>query len=121
MLTADELRRRCLDMPGTTEEFPFRPDLSVFKVSGKVFALAPLEDRPLKVSLKCEPALAEHLRETYSAIRPGYHLNKRHWNTVNVDGSLPDRLVLEMIEDSYDLVVAGLPKKVQAELGWPPA
>jgi predicted DNA-binding protein (MmcQ/YjbR family) len=121
VLTADQLRRRCLDLPGTTEEFPFRPGLSVFKVSGKVFALTPLEDRPLRVSLKCEPALAEQLRDTYSAIRPGYHLNKRHWNTVNVDGSLPDRLVLDMIEDSYDLVVAGLPKKVQAELGWPPA
>jgi predicted DNA-binding protein (MmcQ/YjbR family) len=121
VLTADELRQRCLDYPGTTEEFPFSPGLSVFKVSGKVFALAPLEDHPPRISLKCEPALAEHLRDTYSAIRPGYHLNKRHWNTVNVDGSLPDRLVLEMIEDSYDLVVAGLSKKVQAELGWPPA
>jgi predicted DNA-binding protein (MmcQ/YjbR family) len=121
MLTAAELRGRCLGLPGTTEEFPFSPGLSVFKVSGKVFALTPLEDRPLRVSLKCEPALAEQLRDTYSAIRPGYHLNKRHWNTVNVDGSLPDRLVLDMIEDSYDLVVAGLPKKVQAQLGWPPA
>ena len=121
MITADELRRRCLDMPGTTEEFPFRPDLSVFKVSGKVFALAPLKDRPLRVSLKCEPALAEQLRDTYPAIRAGYHLNKRHWNTVDIDGSLPDRLVLDLVEDSYDLVVAGLTKRVQTELGWPPA
>ena len=71
------------------------------------------------VSIKCEPAIAEQLRATHPAVRPGYHLNKRHWNTVVVDGSLPDRLVLEMIEDSYDLVVDGLPKRVQAELGWP--
>jgi predicted DNA-binding protein (MmcQ/YjbR family) len=120
VLTDDDLRGRCLDLPGTTEEFPFRPGLSVFKVSGKVFALVPLEDRPLRISLKCEPGLAEQLRATYAAIRPGYHLNKRHWNTVAVDGSLPDRLVLDLIEDSYDLVVAKLPKKVQAQLGWPP-
>ena len=114
MLTADQLRERCLELPGTAEEFPFRPELSVFKVSGKVFALTALDQRPLRISLKCE-------RNTYSAVRPGYHLNKRHWNTVNVDGSLPDRLVLDMIEDSYDLVVAGLPKKVRAALGWPPS
>ena len=68
----------------------------------------------------CEPELAERLRATYPAIRPGYHLNKRHWNTVTLDGSLPDETVADMLEDSYDLVVAGLPKKVQAELGWPP-
>ena len=121
VLTAEELRGRCLELPGTNEEFPFRPGLSVFKVSGKVFALVALEDRPLRISLKCEPGLAEQLRDTYAAIRPGYHLNKRHWNTVQVDGSLPDRLVLDMIEDSYDLVVAKLPKRVQGELGWPPA
>jgi predicted DNA-binding protein (MmcQ/YjbR family) len=121
MLTADGLRKHCLQFPGAAEEFPFSPGLSVFKVAGKVFALSPLGDRSLRISLKCEPGLAEHLRATYSAVRPGYHLNKRHWNTVEVNGSLPDRLVLDMVEDSYDLVVAGLPKKVQAELGWPPA
>ena len=121
MLTPAKLRRFCLDLPGTAEEFPFRPGLSVFKVSGKVFALSPLRQRPLRVSLKCEPPLAEQLRDTYPSIRPGYHLNKRHWNTVDVDGSLPDQLVLDMVEDSYDLVVAGLPKRTQASLGWPPA
>ncbi len=120
MLTAAKLRRRCLSLTGAVEEFPFRPDLSVFKVAGKVFALAPLKSPALTVSLKCEPDLAEQLRDTYAGIRPGYHLNKRHWNTVDVDGSIPDRLVLDMIEDSYDLVVAGLPKRVQAQLGWPP-
>ena len=108
-------------MPGAVEEFPFRPDLSVFKVHGKVFALTPLKSRPLRISLKCEPALAEQLRDTYPAVTPGYHLNKRHWNTVELDGGFPDQLVVDMIEDSYDLVVSKLPRRVQAELGWPPA
>ena len=138
MLTPAKLHRFCLDLPGAVEEFPFRPGLSVFKVAGKVFALCPLRQRPLRVSLKCEPALAElggeppsislkcepglalQLRADHAAITPGYHLNKRHWNTVEVDGSLSDRLVLDMVEDSYDLVVAGLPKRTQATLGWPP-
>jgi predicted DNA-binding protein (MmcQ/YjbR family) len=114
-----QLRRRCLAFPGAVEEFPFSPGLSVFKVAGKMFALTRLATQPLTVSLKCEPVLAEHLRATYAAIRPGYHLNKRHWNTVTVDGSLPDRLLLDLIEDSYDLVVDGLPRRVQVELGWP--
>jgi predicted DNA-binding protein (MmcQ/YjbR family) len=118
VLTPAKLRRFCLDLPGVVEEFPFRPELSVFKVAGKMFALTRLTARPLSVSLKCEPVLAEQLRATYAAIRPGYHLNKRHWNTVTVDGSLPDRLVLDLIEDSYDLVVDGLPKRVQLDLGW---
>jgi predicted DNA-binding protein (MmcQ/YjbR family) len=120
VLTPAKLRRFCLDLPGAVEEFPFRPELSVFKVAGKVFALSPLRQRPLRVSLKCEPALAEQLRDTYPSITPGYHLNKRHWNTIEVDGSLSDRLVLDMVEDSYDLVLAGLPKRTQASLGWPP-
>ena len=120
MLTAAKLRRHCLGLTGAVEEFPFRPDLSVFKVSGKVFALAPLKSTPLTVSLKCEPGLAEQLRDSYTGIRPGYHLNKRHWNTVDVGADVPDRLVLDMVEDSYDLVVAGLPKRVQAQLAWPP-
>jgi predicted DNA-binding protein (MmcQ/YjbR family) len=105
-------------MPGATEEFPFRPELSVFKVAGKMFALSPLAERPLRVSLKCEPELAERLRDTYPAIRPGYHLNKRHWNTVTLDGSLPREMVLDMLEDSYDLVVAGLPRATRQRLGW---
>ena len=119
MLIADELRERCLELPGTNEEFPFRPDLSVFKVAGKVFAITALEERPLRVSLKCEPALAEQLRDTYAAVRPGYHLNKRHWNTVRIDGSLPAQLVRDLVEDSYDLVVESLPKRVREDLGWP--
>jgi predicted DNA-binding protein (MmcQ/YjbR family) len=121
VLTGRKLHARCLAFSGAVEEFPFTPGLSVFKVAGKVFALSRLDATPLSVSLKCEPELAEQFRATYASIRPGYHLNKRHWNTVEIDGSLPDRLVLDMVEDSYDLVVAGLPKRVQARLGWSPA
>jgi len=75
-----------------------------------MFALSNLDSRPLQVSVKCEPDLAEQLRLTHPAIKPGYHLNKRHWNTITLDGSLPDATVFEMLEDSYDLVVAGLPR-----------
>ena len=121
MLPAARLRRHCLGFPGAGEEFPFGEVTSVFKVRGKIFALSPLRRRPLNVSLKCEPEIAEALRAENAAIVPGYHLNKRHWNTVEIDGSLPDRFVCDMIEDSYDLVVAGLSKRVQVELGWPAA
>jgi len=92
----------------------------VFKVGGKVFAISALHRTPLEVSVKCEPELAVELRGTYAAIRPGYHLNKRHWNTVTLDGSLPDRLVRDLVEDSYDLVVSALPRRMRDELGWAP-
>jgi predicted DNA-binding protein (MmcQ/YjbR family) len=92
----------------------------VFKVAGKMFALSALERTPLEVSVKCEPDLAVALRRTYRAIRPGYHLNKRHWNTITLDGSLPDRLVCDMVEDSYDLVVSALPARLREQLGWAP-
>ena len=119
-MDASELRRWCLHQPGAIQDFPFGPETSVFKVSGKIFALSALERTPLQVSVKCEPDLAVSLRDSYPAIRPGYHLNKRHWNTVTVDGSLPDQLVRDLIEDSYDLVVSALPKRVREELGWAP-
>jgi predicted DNA-binding protein (MmcQ/YjbR family) len=112
-MTPAALRRACLKRPGATEEFPFDEATSVFKVGGKLFAISALRARPLQVSLKCEPELAQQLRATYPAIQPGYHLNKRHWNTVTLDGSLEDRMVLDMLEDSYDLVVAGLPAKAR--------
>jgi predicted DNA-binding protein (MmcQ/YjbR family) len=110
-MTAAELKAACLAHAGATEEFPFRDDdLSVFKVGGKMFALTPLTREPLRISLKCDPILAEQLRLTYPAITPGYHLNKRHWNTITLDGTVPDRTLLDLIEDSYDLVVASLPR-----------
>jgi predicted DNA-binding protein (MmcQ/YjbR family) len=103
-MDARALREYCLSFLGAEETFPFVPGVSVFKVGAKMFALSRLDEVPLAVSVKCEPALAEQLRLTYPAIVPGYHLNKRHWNTVTIDGSLPDRMVEDMIEDSYDLV-----------------
>lgn len=85
-----------------------------------MFALTALDRTPLEVSVKCEPELAVRLRESYPAIRPGYHLNKRHWNTITLDGSLPDELVCDLLEDSYDLVVSALPRRVRERLGWAP-
>jgi predicted DNA-binding protein (MmcQ/YjbR family) len=116
-VTPDALQEKCLAMPGAVEEFPFGPAPSVFKVGGKIFAISDLDSRPLQVSLKCEPDLAVQLRATYPAIAPGYHLNKRHWNTVTVDGSISDATVSDMVEDSYDLVVAGLPKAAAKRFG----
>ncbi len=115
-----ELRDLCLRFPGSEETFPFGSRTSVFKVAGKMFALSRLAQRPLQISLKCEPALALQLREAHREVLPGYHLNKRHWNTVVVDGSLPERIIKDMIEDSYDLVVSNLPAARRRELGWPP-
>ena len=117
-MDATELRAWCLQHAGAVEEFPFGPETSVFKVSGKIFALSALERTPLAVSLKCEPDLAVALRDSYPAIRPGYHLNKRHWNTMTLDDTLPDQLVRDLIEDSYDLVVSALSKRVRERLGW---
>jgi predicted DNA-binding protein (MmcQ/YjbR family) len=116
-MRAAALRDYCLSFPGSAETFPFGPEASVFKVAGKMFALSRLPQRPLRVNLKCEPALAEQLREAHAAVLPGYHMNKRHWNTVVLDGSLPDRMVREMIEDSYDLVVSGLSASRRRALG----
>ena len=116
-MTAAALRRLCLSMPGAEEQFPFGPETSVFKVGGKIFAISRLEGDPLEVSLKCEPELAEQLRAAYPGVRGGYHLNKRHWNTVTLDGALEDRLVRDMVEDSWDLVVDALPRRERDRLG----
>jgi predicted DNA-binding protein (MmcQ/YjbR family) len=117
-MRAAALRDHCLSFPGAVETFPFSPGTSVFKVEGKMFALSRLTARPLTVSLKCEPALAEQLREAHPEVVPGYHLNKRHWNTVSVDGALPDRMIRDLVEDSYDLVVSRLPRARRRALGW---
>ena len=114
-MDATELREWCLQHEGAIEDFPFGPQHSVFKVAGKIFALSALGREPLEVSVKCEPELADMLRHSYEAIRPGYHLNKRHWNTITLDGSLPDQLVQDMIEDSYDLVVSALPQRLRPD------
>ncbi len=118
-MTPAELRDRCLSLRGAEETFPFGPENSVFKVAGKMFALSRLDDHELRISLKCDPSLAEQLREAHAAVIPGYHLNKRHWNTVILDDSLAESMVGEMIEDSYDLVVSKLPRSRRHALGWP--
>jgi predicted DNA-binding protein (MmcQ/YjbR family) len=105
-----ELKAACLALPGAQEEFPFGDEVSVFKVGGKMFALCGLDAQPLRLSVKCDPELAVQLRAAHPAIAPGYHLNKRHWNTITLDGSLPDQMVTDLLDDSYDLVVASLPK-----------
>ncbi len=109
-MNGKELRELCLALPGAAEEFPFGDEVSVFKVGGKMFALSSLDADPLQVSVKCEPEFAAHLRAAYPAVAPGYHLNKRHWNTITIDGSLPGHTVADLIRDSYDLVVATLPR-----------
>ncbi|OKK07929.1 MmcQ-like protein [Streptomyces sp. CB03234] len=117
-MTPEQLRTFCLAFNDAVEDFPFGPETSVFKVAGKMFALSALDARPLTVNLKCDPEIALRLRAEHPAIVPGRHMNKRHWNTVTVSG-LPDRLVRELIEDSYDLVVAGLPKATRLRLDRP--
>jgi predicted DNA-binding protein (MmcQ/YjbR family) len=117
-MSPEELRAHCLSFPGAEETFPFGPENSVFKIGGKMFALSRLAENRLRVSLKCEPSLAEQLREAHAAVLPGYHLNKRHWNTVIIDGSLPDGMIRDMVEDSYDLVVSRLPRTLRSALGW---
>jgi predicted DNA-binding protein (MmcQ/YjbR family) len=120
-VTAAALRKLCLSFPGAYEDFPFGPETSVFKLEGKLFAISALGSSPLRVSLKCEPELAEQLRGSYQdAVTPGYHLNKRHWNTVlcSAGSALPDEMVRDMVEDSYDLIVAAMPRRVQERLGW---
>lgn len=96
--------------PGAVEEFPFDLVTLVLKVGDKMFALVGTGEQPLRLNLKCDPLKAEMLRDYYPAVLPGYHMNKRHWNTVVLDGSIPDEDVLAMIDESYDLVVRGLPK-----------
>ncbi|MFK4100049.1 MmcQ/YjbR family DNA-binding protein [Streptomyces sp. NPDC019531] len=119
-MNPQELRALCLSFNAAVEDFPFSPVVSVFKVLGKMFALSWLDARPLKVNLKCDPEDAIRLRTDHPGlIIPGYHMNKRHWNTVTVDGELPDRLIRELVEDSYDLVVAGLPRAERLRLDRP--
>jgi predicted DNA-binding protein (MmcQ/YjbR family) len=95
---------------GVTEDFPFDEETLVFKVMGKIFLLASLESIPLQINLKCDPEKVVELREEYEAVQPGYHMNKKHWNTIVVDGSVSIKKIFEWIDDSYNLVVAGLKK-----------
>lgn len=115
-MTLDAIRTLCLSMPQAEETQPFGPGVLVYKVAGKMFALTVPEDYPPRVNLKCDPERARELRDEHEAILPGYHMNKRHWNTVVLDGTVPARLVRELVRHSYDLVVAGLPAKARRGL-----
>ena len=115
-MTRDDVVELCTGMPGAIEDFPFGDGIAVFKVGGRMFALVPVEGEPATVNLKCDPAVAIELRTRHAAVRPGYHQDKRHWNTVELDGSIEDAEVGWMIEHSYELVVAGLPRKVRDQL-----
>lgn len=105
-----QLREYCLRKDRATERTPFGPDVLVFKVGGKMFALAALDEVPTTVNLKCDPDLALELRDRYEEVRPGYHMNKKHWNTVEIEGGIPDPELRKMIDHSYDLVAKSLPK-----------
>jgi predicted DNA-binding protein (MmcQ/YjbR family) len=110
-VTREELDALCLGFPGAVVEQPFGPETDVYKVGGKLFAIVFAGDDPVQVNLKCEPFLAERMREEFpEQITPGYHMNKRHWNTVLMDGSLPGAMEIELVEDSYDLIVDALPR-----------
>lgn len=110
MLNIEQIQEYCLKKKAVTEEFPFNEDTLVFKVTGKIFLLASLEAIPLQINLKCDPEKVIELREEYEAVQPGYHMNKKHWNTIIIDGTVPERKLLGWIDDSYSLVIAGLTK-----------
>ena len=114
-MNIEELRDYCLAKPGTTEDMPFDEVTLVFKVMGKIFAITSLEGE-LYINLKCDPELAVELREKYPAIKPGWHMNKKHWNTVIIDGSLTVKQLHHQINHSYERVVSGLTKKLRDEL-----
>jgi predicted DNA-binding protein (MmcQ/YjbR family) len=111
----EAFRKYCLSKKGVSEGFPFGEDTLVFKVMGKIFAITSFE-QPLSVNLKCDPEKAVELRERYEDVQPGYHMNKKHWNTVNFEGEIPVRELKEMTDHSYELVVKSLTKKLKEEL-----
>jgi predicted DNA-binding protein (MmcQ/YjbR family) len=110
-MNLETLREYCLGLPGVTEDLPFGPDTLAFKVKGKVFLLTSLDSPTFGFNAKCDPEKAEELRQKYPDVKPGYHMNKKHWNTVDVTGSIPGTELFEMVKNSYELVIAGLPKK----------
>lgn len=115
-MTTDQVLDLCSSLPGAVEDYPFGDDVAVFKIGGKMFALVLLTGEPGSVNLKCDPDWALELRAMYAAVRPGYHANKRHWNTVELDGTVEDAELREMIDHSYELVVSRLPRTEGARL-----
>jgi predicted DNA-binding protein (MmcQ/YjbR family) len=111
-MNIEQFRDFCLALPGVTEEFPFGEETLVYKVMGKMFTLTSLDSFE-SINLKCDPETAVELRERYDGVSPGYHMNKKHWNTVDVHAGISDKLIYQWIRDSYDLVVDSLPKKTK--------
>lgn len=115
-LTRESIDNYCLSNRGATKDYPFGPSPTVYRVMGKMFALSNENNQPITFNLKCDPDWALALRDMYAAVQPGYHMNKRHWNSVTVDGSIPDDDLFEMIDHSYDVIVKKLPKRDRALL-----
>lgn len=113
---AEDVREALLAKSHAVEEVPFGPDVLVYKVGGKMFALLPIDDVPVRMNLKCDPERALDLCDRYESIIPGFHMNKKHWNTLVLDQTLPESLIRELIDHSYDLVFASLTKKVRSGL-----
>ena len=112
----ETLEKILLSKNKATKEFPFGDEVMVFKVMNKMFALLLWEEKPLRLNLKCDPIDAMAYREIYKCVEPGYHMNKKHWNTIHIDGSMEDEFLIDMINDSYSLVVSTLTKRQQSEL-----
>ena len=109
-MNIEQIQKYSQKKKAVTEEFPFDEEALVFKVAGKIFLLASLESIPLQINLKCDPEKAIELREEFETVQPGYHMNKKHWNTIIIDGTVPTRNLFEWIDDSYSLVIVGLTK-----------
>ena len=109
----------CLSLPGAEETTPFGPEALVYKVSGKMFAITVPEDFPARINLKCDPERAIELRDEHKAIKPGWHMNKKHWNTLILDGSVPPKLIRELVQHSYDLVMAAMPARSRPKMEGP--
>jgi predicted DNA-binding protein (MmcQ/YjbR family) len=114
-MNIEELREYCLSLKGAAEDFPFDETTLVFKVGGKMFCLTDLEGL-LAISVKNEPEKNIELREEYPAVKPGYHMNKKYWNTIELNGTIPDDMIKNLIDESYDLVTMSLPRKIQQEI-----
>ena len=113
-MNIEELQEYCLSKPGTEETLPFGPDTLVYKVAGKVYLLTSLDNQDdLRFNVKCDPDLAQELREQHACVLPGFHMNKKHWNTIVADGSVSNKQLKEWIDHSYQLVVSSLPKKLR--------
>jgi predicted DNA-binding protein (MmcQ/YjbR family) len=106
----EQIREYCLKKKGVTEEFPFDEETLVYKVMGRIFLVAPLERIPFQINLKCNPGKAIELREEYESVQPGWHMNKKHWNTLIINGSIPPKELFDWIDHSYESVVNGLKK-----------